>query len=48
MGVCCLNKRSDFMRFLPPNRNGRRQNSYQGSRIVGIRNNKYFFVVDLT
>ena len=43
MGVCCRNKRSDFMRFLPPNRNGRRQNSYQGSRIVGIRNNKYFF-----
>ena len=30
------------------NRNGRRQNSYQESWIVGTRKNKYFFVVDLT
>ena len=31
------------MRFLPPNRNGRRQNSYQESWNVGTRKNKYFF-----
>ena len=48
LGVCCRKKRSDFMRFLPPNRNGRRQNPYQESWIMGTRKNKYFFVVDLT
>ena len=34
--------------FLPPNRNGRRQNPYQESWIMGTRKNKYFFVVGLT
>ena len=48
LAVCCRKKRNDFMLFLPPNRNGRRQNPYQESWIMGTRKNKYFFVVGLT
>ena len=46
---CMLREEKERLHaFLPPNRNGRRQNPYQESCIMGTRKNKYFFVVDLT